>query len=847
MLIPPASKYSMTVFFVRLILPGMLALAVLCYQAQARAVTPDSTPPNLSILEEGKRLYELDRYTEALPLLRKAVKETGKSARAQYWLGMTLYALKRNDEARESFEQVVRRDKFWAPGHMGLGLAYMRLPNRRLDARKAMREAMRLDPGNAEFQYAMGMTYMDQGDEGWLIGSDQDGRAYFQRAVELDPLHPDAHYQLGRCYEELKLAEQGKQVRDRYDDYLKALRSYLMQYQVNPEHPHALQHFAGICHRFEYYERGAEELRKMANEMEGITPELIQTLLTQFEALSMSTSKQYDLLQRSLETYINTLDEEEQAIYRNLVLVAPDEMLEAWQNAEGEEREERWLEFWNARDSNPATLENERLVEHYKRIMYARLHFSSTQYPYDRRGEIYVRYGEPDDRQRFLYRANEDPRDSYPPTGKSEVDQIREQNAQFGYRFKVDPEQSTQSLAQDYDRDVDFGARSQAVDNREAENYGRHKRVAPEQYRFEPSFRDRRGMGSSYRAESWVYVLHGMELFFVDPMGEGRYDYPQWTYLVDANPASFTALGEMRREERVHPKRLAEGLIEYSPEAYVHDFGGEPLDYVFDIVTFRGDGMKTEVELSYTIPVWQFGDVSDGKGDETFLQHQATLRDSVHSPVFNQRFRFGPIERPKRRLSSEQARISTYSLAIDVRAPHGQYTAWVDMRDEASQRVGVYKKPINVRDYRGGALMISDLKLSTGITPTDRQGPFVRKGLNIVPHPPRVYRRGQLVYAYYEVYNLRLDETGRTSYETRFEIVPEGTPDQPFRPSRQLKNMQTVLLTFEGEGSAREEAEFTAMDTSNLTPGVYELTVTLVDRNANLSVSETTSFIVVEE
>ena len=42
------------------------------------------------------------------------------------------------------------------------------------------------------------------------------------------------------------------------------------------------------------------------------------------------------------------------------------------------------------------------------------------------------------------------------------------------------------------------------------------------------------------------------------------------------------------------------------------------------------------------------------------------------------------------------------------------------MRDEATQRVGVFRKEVNIRDYRGGALMISDLKLSTGITRTDR-------------------------------------------------------------------------------------------------------------------------------
>ncbi len=842
----------------RLILTGVLSISVTLFSPQVRSMTPDAMSPdpsssdamppdampqNPSLLEEGRRLYELDRYTEALPLLVQAVKQDRKSARAQYWLGMTFYALNRNDEALEAFKQVVRRDRFWAPGHMGLGLVNMRVPNRRLDARKAMREAIKLDPGNAEYRYAMGMTYMDQGEESWLIGSHQDGRDFFQRAVELDPLHPDAHFQLGRCYEELKFSDQGKQVRDRYDDYVKALDAYLTQYQVNPEHPEALQRFAGVCHRFEYYERGAEQLRKLAEEMEGISSGLIQTLLTQFEALSMSTKEQYDLLQRSLETYIESLEPVEQAVYRDLVHVANADELEAWRRAEGEEREDRWTGFWNARDSNPATIENERLVEHYKRVMYARIHFSNTQFPYDRRGEIYVRFGEPDDRQRFLFRAYEDPRNLYPPTGKPEVDGIRERNWQFGYRLRVDPGQVDVLLDHDTIQRRGFGTGSLITANNLKETVAEKK--TPEQVNYEIAVLQRRKMGSTYRAESWVYVAHNMELFFVDPTGGGRFDYPERKLQIDAGSLATTALGEMRREATLHPRKVADLLVERTPEVYEHDFAGDPLDFAFDVVTFRGDGIRTEVELSYSIPIWQFGDTGDGRGPVTYLNNQATLRNAESGSVFNQRFRFGPIERPVRRLSPDQARVSTYTLAVDVRAPQGAFTAWVDMRDEVSQRVGVYSKEVNIRDYRGSALLISDLKLSTGITRTDRTGPFVRNGLNIVPHPLRVYRRGQLVYVYYEVYNLSIDdESGRSSYETQYEIVPEGTPARPFRPSRQLEDMQTVLLTFEGEGSSREEGEFTAMDTTNLTPGVYVLTVTFMDRHTGESVSESASFII---
>ncbi|WP_456424843.1 GWxTD domain-containing protein [Rhodocaloribacter sp.] len=58
----------------------------------------------------------------------------------------------------------------------------------------------------------------------------------------------------------------------------------------------------------------------------------------------------------------------------------------------------RLLAWWRSQDPLPATLENERLLEHLERVAYAEAHFA---YPgrltgFDDRGEIYVRYGKPD-------------------------------------------------------------------------------------------------------------------------------------------------------------------------------------------------------------------------------------------------------------------------------------------------------------------------------------------------------------------------------------------------------------------------------------------------------------------
>ncbi|MFQ5677258.1 MAG: carboxypeptidase-like regulatory domain-containing protein, partial [bacterium] len=65
--------------------------------------------------------------------------------------------------------------------------------------------------------------------------------------------------------------------------------------------------------------------------------------------------------------------------------------------------------FWISRDPNPASTLNERLVEHWERIAYARKNFNkgaNTVYGTDDRGLIYVKYGEPEQKREITLGNN---------------------------------------------------------------------------------------------------------------------------------------------------------------------------------------------------------------------------------------------------------------------------------------------------------------------------------------------------------------------------------------------------------------------------------------------------------
>lgn len=90
----------------------------------------------------------------------------------------------------------------------------------------------------------------------------------------------------------------------------------------------------------------------------------------------------------------------EQGRYFELAAVAAgDEAEEYLALEDSSSREEYWRKFWKSQDPTPTTDRNERYEEHLRRVAYAAERFSSHIGRWDDRGRVYVKYGEPDERE----------------------------------------------------------------------------------------------------------------------------------------------------------------------------------------------------------------------------------------------------------------------------------------------------------------------------------------------------------------------------------------------------------------------------------------------------------------
>ena len=761
-----------------------------------------------SLLDRAMAQYDQGEFQGAASTLGNLLAAKPGSSAAHLWLSRALDRLERYDEAERAVKKALEIDSASPESLIQLARVYI-LKDKKKDAREVLDEAEKLAPDIADIHYYRGRTYGKirmalfrprTAEREYRI---QD--ASYRRAIALNPSHPDAFFQLGSIIEEIR------------EDPESAMGWYASQASVNPSHDEAVHRLAACAIESGAYQKGYAQLQRVSAAQGSAVNPLVGGLAAQLEAYQYHTLDQHERAYRAMRRYVSVLsqiDPGKAALYQDLSIVASSKEADAFLEATEQEREELWRIYWAARDPDPTTRINERLVEHYRRLIYSRLHFSTGKDPWDRRGEIYVRYGHPDDRQRFILKTGEDVVNAIYPTGMREVDMIRETS-----RRRLDMQVSTGAPIQDFGI---FSARA-----------GRETKSV------------------AFPTESWVYVPFGLEIFFTDQRNSKVFDYPLEVIDLPEQSSNFGTTDRLAYSFLNTPKKQAEELIRKVPESHRHDYGGAPLSFVYQLASFKGAGDRADVEVAYSLPASQLGNVEDGLGERTWLSGRIALQDMDFNYVQARPFRMGPLRRP----ASEQDNLQLSTGAFQFSAQPGAYRSAVSLRDSLSQKYGVFTAPLRISDYNADRMLLSDVKLAASIVPTDATGLFVRNGLFITPHPARLYSRATPVFIYYEIYNLERDAEGRTGFRTELEIAtrePRRNVVLKFltaigRMVSQRSDDQTAYVTFEDSGTTPDDFKYTSIETADLEPGTYTMTLTVTDLHTGQQDAKMVDFIVIQD
>jgi len=485
---------------------------------------------------------------------------------------------------------------------------------------------------------------------------------------------------------------------------------------------------------------------------------------------------------------------------KDVTYVITDEERKAFKKLETDDERERFIEeFWRRRDPDPDTDENEFKEEYYERIAYANEHFASgiPGWKSDR-GRIWIMYGKPDERE------------THPSGGN-------------------------------YDR---------------------------------PSY-EGGGSTTTYPFEIWFYrylagVGSGVEIEFVDPTGSGEYRIARSPDEKDAMlniPGAGLTLSEQLgltdKAQRVggmggigNNNYTREQDSPFSRLQLLADLSRPPQVKFNDLASAVNTGVIEENPLNFDVRVDFFR-----QSDErviTAITIQVENKDLVFQDsgglqqarinIFGRITsvagrRAGVFEDPvittatTQELSDAKGRKSAYQKAVAL--PPGTYKVDVIVRDVASGATGVRHIALPVPKYDPQKLSTSTLVLAAKLENMgDRPavGQFVIGQAKVIPNVSGIYHRGEPVGVYMQVYNAGIDQTTlRPSVDVEYALMKDG------------KEVGKQAEDWRGMSDSGQRLTLARLiDTRQLGPGEYELSIRIRDRVSGQALAPTAKFTVVQ-
>ncbi len=478
---------------------------------------------------------------------------------------------------------------------------------------------------------------------------------------------------------------------------------------------------------------------------------------------------------------------------KDVAYVITDEERKAFKKLATDDERERFIEeFWRRRDPDPDTDENEFKEEYYERIAYANEHFASgiPGWKSDR-GRIWIMYGKPDERE-------------------------------------------TRPMGGQYDRAPYEGG----------------------------------GSTNTYPFEKWFYrylpgVGSGIEIEFVDPTGSGEYriarnpDEKDALLMVPGAGLTLSEqLGLSEKADRISglsghnyqrqqdsPFARLQLLADLSrpPQIKFNDLASSintptiednPLNFEVRVDFFRQSDER--VMTAITIQVDNKDLVFQDSGG--LQQARINIFGRITSVAGR---RAGIFEDPvittatTQELSEAKDRKSAYQKAVAL-AP-GNYKVDVIVRDVASGATGIRHIALPVPKYDPQKLSTSTLVLAAKLESLNDQpavGQFVIGQTKVVPNVSGIYRRGDQVGIYMQVYNAGIDQTTlRPSVDVEYALLKGG------------KEVGKQAEDWRGLSDSGQRLTLNRMiDTRQLAPGEYELAIRIRDRVSGQSLSPSAKF-----
>ena len=471
---------------------------------------------------------------------------------------------------------------------------------------------------------------------------------------------------------------------------------------------------------------------------------------------------------------------------------------DTWKRLETDEEREKFIEdVWRSRDPDPDTEENEFKEQFYERVAYANEHFSSGKPGrLTDRGRIYIKFGKPDEIE------------SHPAGGL-------------------------------YERASYEGG----------------------------------GSTSTYPFEKWFYrylpnVKSGVEIEFVDPTGSGEYrlarnpdEKDALINIPGAGPTFAEMMGTETRADRIanlggfgranytrtqdsqfevmdllwaleRDQPFERNFLGTSTNTPIVDDSSISFDTQFNFFRQSDNRVLALLTVQTDNDQLRFSDSGGlqiarlnifGKVTSVANVTAAKFEDSVTTTATAQE------------LSSTRAGKSAYARAF-ILNPR-RYRVDVIVRDIETGNAGVKKVGFVAPKFPTDSLSASSIILAAKLENMESGAPidpFVIGTTKVIPNLSGVYRRGQPIGIYLQVYNAVTDQTTlRPAADAEYVLLKDGK-----ELSKQMEDWRQI------NDSGQRLTLTRLLDSRNLEPGKYQIQVRIRDHVSGQTITPEASFTV---
>jgi GWxTD domain-containing protein len=513
----------------------------------------------------------------------------------------------------------------------------------------------------------------------------------------------------------------------------------------------------------------------------------------QKEKLSKEEKRRQKAIQKEMESpYKKWLDEEVPYI------ITPEERAAFKKLTTDDEREQFIEAFWERRNPNPGSLENEFKEEYYRRIAYANEHYASgiPGWKTDR-GRIYIMYGPPDENESHPSGGTyERP----PEEGGGETSTYPFE--QWRYRYIdgigtniilefVDP-----TMTGEYHLTMDPGEKDALL---HVPNAGLTQMEA---------------MGMATKADRFTRT-DGMTIG--QSLGGTPESMNEFTRLDLYSKIFRPPEVKFKDLKAVVTSRLSAQLL--------------PFDVRTDFIRITEESVLTPMTIQVANRDLEFQ--NKGGVMHALIDIFAQLT-TPSGRIVNTVEESAVQDVPEHDFQSYVNRKTVYQKAVPLRP--GLYKLSVVVKDDVNGHMGSMEIGIRVPHYEDDKLSHSSLILADLIQqlPTSQvgTGPFVIGGTKVRPSVNSAFTRDQNLGIYMQVYNLGVDaQTHKPSGQIEYDILKDG---------KQI--LAKTEATAQIPNASQQLTLEKVMPLSSLQPGKYTVQIKVTDNVKNQTVSPTAAF-----